>query len=32
MVRRNGKFIVPHGSLALQVGDELVILMGDTED
>ena len=32
MVRRNGRFIVPHGSLALQVGDELVIIMGDTED
>ncbi len=32
MVRRGGKFIVPHGSLELQVGDRLVILMGDTED
>ena len=32
MVRREGKFIVPHGSLELKVGDRLVILMGDTED
>lgn len=32
MVRREGKFIVPHGSLALKPGDRLVILMGDTED
>jgi cell volume regulation protein A len=32
MVRRDGRFIVPHGSLALKVGDELVIIMGDTED
>lgn len=32
MVRRQGKFIVPHGSLELKVGDNLVILMGDTED
>jgi cell volume regulation protein A len=32
MVRRKGKFIVPHGSLELKVGDELVIIMGDTED
>ena len=32
MVRREGKFIVPHGSLELKVGDNLVILMGDTED
>ena len=32
MVRRGEKFIVPHGSLELQAGDRLVILMGDTED
>lgn len=32
MVRRAEKFIVPHGSLALQEGDCLVILIGDTED
>ena len=32
MVRREGKFIVPHGSLKLQAGDKLVILIGDTED
>lgn len=32
MVRREEKFIVPHGSLELKPGDRLVILMGDTED
>nr|MCR5351059.1 potassium/proton antiporter [Bacteroidales bacterium] len=32
MVRRAGKFIVPHGSLELMPEDHLVILMGDTED
>jgi len=32
MVRRDGRFIVPHGSLALHVGDELVIIMGDSDD
>ena len=32
MVRREDKFIVPHGSLELRPGDRLVILMGDTED
>lgn len=32
MVRRGEKFIVPHGSLKLQEGDRLVILMGDTEE
>lgn len=32
MVRREDKFIVPHGSLTLQEGDKLVILIGDTED
>ena len=32
MVRRKEKFIVPHGSLELKVGDDLVIIMGDTED
>jgi len=32
MVRRGPKYIVPHGSLKLMVGDRLVILMGDTED
>ena len=32
MVRREDRFIVPHGSLTLQAGDRLVILIGDTED
>lgn len=32
MVRRAEKYIVPHGSLKLMVGDRLVIIMGDTED
>lgn len=32
MVRRGPKYIVPHGSLKLMVGDRLVIIMGDTED
>ena len=32
MVRRDQKFIVPHGSLKLMPGDRLVILLGDTED
>jgi len=32
MVRRDQKFIVPHGSLKLIPGDKLLILLGDTED
>lgn len=32
MVRRDERFIVPHGRLQLKVGDRLVIMMGDTED
>ena len=32
MVRRGPKYIVPHGSLKLMVGDRLVIIMRDTED
>jgi cell volume regulation protein A len=32
MVRRDGKFLVPHGSMPLQVGDNLVIIMGDSDD
>ena len=32
MVRREAKYIVPHGSLELKPGDRLVIIMGDTED
>ena len=32
MVKRDGKFLVPHGSMQLQEGDHLVIIMGDTDD
>ena len=32
MVRRDEKYIVPHGSMKLMVGDRLVIIMGDTDD
>ena len=32
MVRRDNKYLVPHGSMKLMTGDRLVILMGDTDD
>ncbi len=32
MVKRDGKFLVPHSSMQLQEGDHLVIIMGDTDD
>ncbi len=32
MVRRDGKFLVPHGSMKLETGDHLLIVMGDTDD
>ena len=32
MVRRGERFLVPHGSMPLQVGDRLVIVMGDSDD
>jgi len=32
MVKREGRFLVPHGSMPLQPGDHLVIIMGDTDD
>ena len=32
MVRRAGRFLVPHGSMPLEVGDHLVIILGDTDD
>lgn len=32
MVRRDGRFLVPHGSMPLQVGDHLIIVMGDSDD
>ena len=32
MVRRNQKFLVPHGSMKLMTGDKLIIIMGDSDD
>ena len=32
MVRRDDRFLVPHGSMPLQEGDRLVIIMGDSDD
>lgn len=32
MVRRDGKFLVPHGSMKLFEGDHLLIMMGETDD
>ena len=32
MVRRGDSFLVPHGSMPLEVGDRLVIIMGDSDD
>jgi len=32
MVRRNEKFLVPHGSMKLMTGDKLIIIMGDSDD
>lgn len=32
MVRRDAKYLVPHGSMKLMAGDRLVIIMGDTDD
>lgn len=32
MVRRDSKYLVPHGSMKLMTGDRLVILIGDTDD
>ena len=32
MVRRGEHFLVPHGSMPLEVGDRLVILMGESDD
>ncbi|MBR4810320.1 MAG: cation:proton antiporter, partial [Bacteroidaceae bacterium] len=32
MVRRDERYLVPHGSMKLMVGDRLVIIMGDTDD
>ncbi|MBR1569671.1 MAG: potassium/proton antiporter [Bacteroidales bacterium] len=32
MVKREERFLVPHGSMELKDGDHLVIVMGDTDD
>ena len=32
MVRRGDKFLVPHGSMPLEVGDRLVIMIGESDD
>ena len=32
MVRRGERFLVPHGSMSLEVGDRLIIIMGDSDD
>lgn len=32
MVKRGERFLVPHGSMALQPGDHLIIIMGDSDD
>ena len=32
MVRRGERFLVPHGSMKLEVGDKLVIIMGESDD
>ena len=32
MVRRDGHFLVPHGSMKLEPGDHLVIIVGESDD
>ena len=32
MVRRGDRFLVPHGSMPLEAGDRLVIIMGESDD
>ena len=32
MVRRGDRFLVPHGSMPLQTGDRLIIIMGESDD
>ena len=32
MVRRGNSYLVPHGSMPLEAGDRLVIIMGDSDD
>ena len=32
MVRRGERFLVPHGSMRLEAGDHLVIIIGESDD
>lgn len=32
MVRRDGRFLVPHGSMVLKPGDHLMIILGESDD
>ena len=32
MVRRDGKYLVPHGSMELRSDDHLLIVMGESDD
>ena len=32
MVRRGERFLVPHGSMVLEVGDRLIIIVGESDD
>ena len=32
MVRRGDSYLVPHGSMPLEIGDRLVIILGDSDD
>ena len=32
MVKREDRFLVPHGSMPLQVGDILIVMMGESDD
>lgn len=32
MVRRDGRFLVPHGSMELRPGDHLIIIVGESDD
>jgi cell volume regulation protein A len=32
MVKRSDRFLVPHGSMELQLGDHLIVLIGESDD
>ena len=32
MVRRNERFLVPHGSMELLAGDHLMLILGESDD